>query len=347
MKYAEPKDQTLALLRAVVSEMGRHDAAANPLAYAVFYERLAGINPGLTRAFDDALQATPRLDDATVERLFRRHVAEVGADDTDRIQRDMQRLMSDMAASAARTGSDAGRFGEQLGGLTGALSGALSGALQAGDVRQVGEQVQRTLQSTQAMQHSVATLQAQIAESRHEIERLREDLVRTREEATLCPMTRVLNRRGFDQKLADMLRERPPRGASHCLILLDIDHFKRVNDNHGHTVGDRVIAGLGEVLRSVPREPGMACARYGGEEFAVLLPATTLPRATQVAEAVRTRARAMRLRDRQTREIVVQVTVSAGVAAWQPGEDEQAFVACADAALYRSKETGRDRVTVA
>ena len=207
--------------------------------------------------------------------------------------------------------------------------------------------IHQALAGTQEMQNAVQALQRQVGSSRGEIELLRADLLRTREEASLCPMTRVLNRRGFEQKLDAMLVQAPPAGAAHCLIMLDIDHFKRVNDTHGHVVGDRVIAGMGEVLRSVPAEPGMACARYGGEEFAILLPATTMNKATQVAEAVRQRTKAMKLRNRSTQEVLVSITVSAGVAAWRPGEDGHALISCADAALYRSKQGGRDRVTVA
>jgi diguanylate cyclase len=144
-----------------------------------------------------------------------------------------------------------------------------------------------------------------------------------------------------------MLSVRPLKGSSHCLVMLDIDHFKRVNDTHGHPVGDRVLAGFGEVLRSVPVEPGMACARYGGEEFAILLPAVTVNKAAQVAENVCARTRAVRFRSRATNEVQLKVTVSAGVASWRPGDDAKSFLACADAALYRSKEGGRDRVTVA
>jgi diguanylate cyclase len=144
-----------------------------------------------------------------------------------------------------------------------------------------------------------------------------------------------------------MLSVAPPPGSTHCLIMLDIDHFKRVNDTHGHQVGDRVLEGLGTLLRSVPAEPGMACARYGGEEFAILLPSTTLNKAVQLAEAVRSRTRGIRLRNRNTQTVELTVTVSAGVAAWRPGDDAGDLVSCADAALYRSKTNGRDRVMVA
>ena len=339
MRYTEPKEQTVSLLRLALAQMGLHDAALNPVTFAVFYEHVATTNPRLTQAIEEAMQTNPRLTDGAVQQLYRRYVADADGTETDRISGDVQRLMSEIAESAAQTGLTAGRFGHTLGGL--------SGALAHHDAAALTPHIHEALAGTQEMQDAVQTLQRQVSHSQNEIHQLRADLLRTREEASLCPMTRVLNRRGFEQKLDSMLVQPPPKGAAHCLIMLDIDHFKRVNDTHGHVVGDRVIAGLGEVLRSVPVEPGMACARYGGEEFAILLPASSVAKATQVAESVRQRTKAMKLRNRATQEVLVTITVSAGVAAWRPGEDGHALISCADAALYRSKQGGRDRVTVA
>jgi diguanylate cyclase len=127
--------------------------------------------------------------------------------------------------------------------------------------------------------------------------------------------------------------------------MLDIDHLKRVNDDHGHVVGDRVIQAVGEILRTAVARGGCAAARYGGEEFAILLPRTSLDQSEQVAEDVRLRTKAMKIRDRRTQDVLLTVTLSGGVAALQPGDDAAALVERADAALYRSKQTGRDRVT--
>ena len=337
MRYVQSREESVTLVRQVLSAMGQHDAAFNPVTFAVFYDHLAGINPPLSQALGQAQQGSPRLDDGALHRLYHDHVADADMARSQRIQVDMQRLMKEVAQSAERTGHAAGLFDEQLEGL--------SAALQPDDA--LSPQLDAAREGTQAMRDSVQSLQQQVQLAQREIERLRADLERTREESMLDPLTQVLNRRGFDQRLQFLQRQPPPAGCVHGLVMIDIDHFKRVNDQHGHTVGDRVLAGLGTLLRTMPQEPGMTCARYGGEEFAILLPATTLDKARTLAETVRTRVRGIRLRDRQTQAVALSFTVSAGVAAWRAGEDLDAWLSCADAALYRAKAAGRDRVVVA
>jgi diguanylate cyclase len=129
--------------------------------------------------------------------------------------------------------------------------------------------------------------------------------------------------------------------------MLDIDHFKRVNDTHGHVMGDRVIQAMGEVLRSCVSDKAHSVARYGGEEFAILLPCCTLDYSLRLANTVRQRTKAMKIRDRRTQAVVLTVSISGGVAAMRPGDDASGLIERADAALYRSKQAGRDRVTCA
>jgi diguanylate cyclase len=181
-----------------------------------------------------------------------------------------------------------------------------------------------------------------------QIEHLRSELDRSRIEVVTDPLTRVLNRRGFDQAVERLLAQPAPADGSHCLILFDIDHFKRINDQHGHLTGDAVLEAVGGVLKSVAAKAARAtwCARYGGEEFALLVEGAALVEALQLAHAVCALVRSLELHNRRTGAPGAGLTISAGVAAWQPGDAAASWVACADRALYRSKETGRDRVTV-
>jgi diguanylate cyclase len=143
-----------------------------------------------------------------------------------------------------------------------------------------------------------------------------------------------------------MLVQPVSQGRTHGLVMLDIDHFKAVNDTHGHVMGDRVLQALGEVLRMLlANEDGCTVARYGGEEFAIMMPDTDLTQCLNLAERVRTHTRAMKIRDRRTKEVVLTVTISGGVAVMHEGDDAHALIARADGALYQSKQAGRDRIT--
>ena len=131
----------------------------------------------------------------------------------------------------------------------------------------------------------------------------------------------------------------------HCLLLGDIDHFKSVNDTYGHLLGDKVIKFVAKVFKDGTKGQDLA-ARFGGEEFAVLLPDTPLSGATAVAENLRKAVEAGRLRRTDTGEAVRQVTISIGATILLPGEPAGATISRADAALYRAKQGGRNRVEV-
>lgn len=128
-----------------------------------------------------------------------------------------------------------------------------------------------------------------------------------------------------------------------ALVLIDIDHFKAVNDTHGHLTGDRVLKGVAAILRRHARAADLP-ARYGGEELAILLPETDLEGARRLAERVRSAVEAARFRDDAGGE--VRVTISAGAAVAPPAREPDALVAAADAGLYRAKRAGRNRVEV-
>jgi diguanylate cyclase len=338
-RYSQGRAQSAELLRAVVVQMAAHPAALNPMTFAVWYEHLAGINPSLSAALDKCLRSAGRLDDQAIAGLHRDHVAEIDPALADRVGGDVERVMLSIADSAASTGQTVQGYDTQL--------ADLESALRAGDPQGVEPQLGATLAGTRQMRDSVESLRRAAIASQEELQQLRAELQRSRIEAVTDPLTRLLNRKGFDQQLAGVLAERPPHGMAHCLAMFDLDHFKRINDTHGHLVGDSVLQALGDILRRATNGTDAACARYGGEEFAILLPATTVKAAVNLAQSVCALARAARVRSRCTQEVIATVTVSTGIAAWQPGEQATGLIASADAALYRSKEMGRDRVTVA
>ena len=163
--------------------------------------------------------------------------------------------------------------------------------------------------------------------------------------ATTDALTHLPNRRHFLTRLEEELGRvnRYPREET-ALLMLDLDHFKRVNDTWGHTVGDHVLQAFAEVLRETPRGADLP-GRVGGEEFALLLPNTGREAAQAAAERVRRQTEAMRV-PRDGGEPIA-ITVSVGVARLRPDDTAEAAMHRADQALYRAKTAGRNRVDLA
>jgi len=168
---------------------------------------------------------------------------------------------------------------------------------------------------------------------------------RLAELATIDPLTQVANRRAVETRLAhEFQRERRYKHPLAC-ILVDIDHFKAVNDNYGHPIGDKVLVEVAAAIRESIRATDLV-ARFGGEEFIVLAPETTIAAAQMVAERIR-RAITAKTTAKTDQGLPV-VTASLGVASTEVQVvDENELVAKADAALYRAKHEGRNRVVVA
>ena len=160
------------------------------------------------------------------------------------------------------------------------------------------------------------------------------------EQAVRDSLSGLFNRRYLDETLPRELAKARRDRAKVTLAVLDIDHFKAVNDTHGHAVGDRVIAELGGILRGQSRVCDVAC-RYGGEEFAVVMLSAGLEDGLACADGWRRSFGAVSVPAGST---VARATLSAGVAEAAPGETPEALFARADAALYRAKHAGRNRV---
>ena len=161
------------------------------------------------------------------------------------------------------------------------------------------------------------------------------------------PMTGLVNRRQFETSLEGEIDRVARSGESAMLLLIDIDHFKRVNDSYGHGTGDQVLCTVAAALQAGTPDNALA-ARIGGEEFVMLLPAMQLQSARLVAEQLRQKVATLRTpaHSKTGADLQVQVTVSIGLTSLQRGETGRQFIERADQALYQSKHGGRDRITV-
>ncbi|MDR0882896.1 MAG: GGDEF domain-containing protein [Candidatus Adiutrix sp.] len=150
-------------------------------------------------------------------------------------------------------------------------------------------------------------------------------------------LTKLYNRSAFMDILQNQIANLRTYAPNLALLMIDIDDFKRINDDYGHLTGDSVLTQIGDVLRNSLRKND-AAVRYGGEEFVVIAPNTSLPQSLQVAEKLR---RFVAGRDFG---IDRQVTISIGCTIYRPGEDSREFIARSDAALYDAKHSGKNAV---
>jgi diguanylate cyclase (GGDEF)-like protein len=155
--------------------------------------------------------------------------------------------------------------------------------------------------------------------------------------ATVDELTGLRNRRWLDDAFARCVTRSVRAGTPLTLLMIDIDHFKHVNDRHGHQAGDRTLRAVAQTLASALR-PQDLVARYGGEEFAALLPDVPVQDAQTIAERLRSGV------ERASLRWPIPVTVSIGAAALEPADALEQLVARADRALYRAKRAGRNRV---
>ena len=339
-KYLDSKESSAELLRLVLPMMARHPAAFHPVSYALWYEYMAGKNGPLKEGVDAALKAGETFNEEKIAALYFQFIVERDLADSRRMQSKLERIMADLTKKVATAGTQTSDYSDSLEQVGEILKKGV-------DVQALDALVKSLVKDTQTMHTSSATLQGELESSNHAVAELRAELVRVKGEAHTDPLTGISNRRGLEAAIKKVEVDAANNGLDgSCLIMVDIDQFKRCNDAYGHLFGDKVIRIVAQVLANNVKGQD-AAARIGGEEFAVFLPKTPLQGARTLAETLRLTVEKGRIKRVETGETVSNITVSLGVAAYESGETFENLMQRADHALYASKTGGRNRVSVA
>ena len=229
---------------------------------------------------------------------------------------------------ALRTAADVGEHSARVGEVDRELAGAGKHA----DCN-VNGLVDKLLKANEAVQEKLSQTEGKLEELSRELEH-------RASEARTDVLTGLANRRAFDEESHRRLGDFKESESPFALMIIDIDRFKQVNDDYGHTFGDEVLRGVSNLLTNNLRGRDVV-TRYGGEEFAVLLPVSTVGDARRAAEMIREAIQNARF---PMAETDVRVTVSVGVAEILPYEDVKSIVKRADQAMYAAKRAGRNRV---
>lgn len=190
-----------------------------------------------------------------------------------------------------------------------------------------------------------AGLAAQLQASTDHVTHLTQKLQVAESQALLDALTGLRNRRGFEQAAVDVGFGRGGLAGT-AVLMIDIDHFKAVNDEHGHVLGDKVLRSVAHVIGTSIKGRDIA-ARLGGEEFAVLLPNTSASGAQSVGNQIRALVAAGRIKKSGDQGTIGQVTVSIGIAIAEEGDALEQLLERGDRALYKAKRSGRNRIELA
>ncbi|WP_158044651.1 diguanylate cyclase [Skermanella pratensis] len=307
-----------------------------PQHFAIWYSYFSGDLPDLTRALDKLAENGQVL---TAERMAELHgkffsfdhekhaIREAGA----RIQGALGHLLDLLRAS----GADSDRYGKAL--------QHFGERVEVRELEQLSALVDAIAAETQLMTEHNRRLHSQLQSSSSQMDELRRNLDVVRQEAITDSLTGLFNRRLFDASLGEAVARAAQDGRPLSLLMTDIDHFKRFNDAHGHTIGDHVLALVARTVKESIRATDTA-VRYGGEEFAVILPDSRMADAVRIGEQIRKSVASKKLVNRSRNVTLGTITLSVGVAQLARGESPADLIKRADAALYDAKQSGRNRV---
>ncbi|WP_417454181.1 diguanylate cyclase [Kiloniella sp.] len=338
MLVADSFTNAQAYAEKAITIMEQRGIPSTPPNYTIWYDYVSGKNTDLKIAVDKIIQDEKQFTPETCNELYQRfyladtthgvHLQEAG----ERIQDTLAQVIQQISEA----GSDNAIYGEKITSIADDMAGEDNASSLQNFVKEI---VRETAEITEKNK----ILQSQLQKSSSEIDTLQENLEKVRTEALTDALTQIGNRKLFDTNLNAEAKKANEENSDLCLLLMDIDLFKKFNDTFGHRVGDEVLRVVARQLKSVVKGQDTP-ARYGGEEFTCILPNTSLHDATSLANQIREKIAKQVLRNKKTGQEFGRITLSVGVSKYVKGESLEGFIQRADEALYRAKDQGRNRV---
>jgi diguanylate cyclase len=308
-----------------------------PVAYAVWYAYFSNSHPTLNKEVDAVIASGVYFDSLLHEELYNKYLrTETESLLVQDVQSGTEDLIKKVFSEMLGANKSADKYGSRLENFAEQLANAKGLGEMAKVIKEMTDDTKSMVESTRAMQEK-------LDEAANETQALRLKLQLTEEDAATDGLTGLNNRKAFDREMESLYKKYQRAGVGFSLLVLDIDFFKKFNDDYGHQVGDLVLETVGAILHK-GLKGGDFPARYGGEEFVVILPETSLDAATIVAEQLRIQFSVKKAIAPGAEKPLRKITVSIGAAEINNTDTIRSIIERADKALYLAKHSGRNNV---
>lgn len=331
--YREAQEQAAEYLRLTLALLANNNIPVSPFNYRLAYDCVAGINDALSTFLEGLAEHSAQPCSEQLWAVYQRtYLEDAGALDT--VRAELCSLIASMQRDLEGSGT--------------VLSGYLTrlnrfSALLAAPAPAMQDEVKTLIEATHDTERSQRHVNTQVAQLASDLETLRKELSQIREESLTDSLTGISNRKAFDIALEERIHAARRERAVFCVLIADIDHFKQVNDNYGHLVGDKVLRFVAATLKRCVKGKDLV-ARFGGEEFAILLADTDMSGAYVVAEQIRQAVFSGVIKDLHNKKVLDHISISLGIAQFDPSDLTNDILQRADEALYLAKKRGRNRV---
>jgi len=320
----------------VILNTAERSIPLTPENYHVWFEYYLGTNQKLKASIDELIASDNSFSQEINEWLYTEYLKGDKKEILQEVHKEAHKIFQNIFQTTLSTSDLTSNYSAKMEEYSNELN-------EAKDLTQIQHFIVDIIKDTNNVAESSKQLNQQLEEATSQIENLSKQLKETEREVLLDALTGLNNRRAFDRKIKELCGKYKKKEAFFSVIMLDIDFFKKFNDQYGHQIGDEVLCIVGSSLRRNLKGKDFS-ARYGGEEFIILLPNTTQDNACIVADQIREEISKKRLKIKKTGQTIGNITISMGVSEIRERDTAISVVERADAALYLAKDSGRNNV---